>query len=321
MVSDTASAGDEVDKMSQKLGLSAEAYQEWDYVLSQSGVDITSLETGMKTLTNNIDDLRNSTGDGTSELEQLGISIEDVNTLSREEIFEKTISALQNVSDETEKATIANDLFGKSGQSLLPLLNQSNVSTEELMAQIQELGYVMSDEAVQASVDFTDAQDNMTKAIEGVSNSIGAMALPALTNLMGSATDAASAFSSFFSGDISADEFNSELVGIVENVVETISSALPEFLEIGKSILSTLIEGIGQVLPTLIEAAGQIITTLITSIISILPKIFSAASGIINELVSSLIRLLPDIISTGMQILISLINGIASELPTLFQWQ
>ena len=32
-----ASNADEIDKMSQKLGMSAQAYQEWDYVMQISG--------------------------------------------------------------------------------------------------------------------------------------------------------------------------------------------------------------------------------------------------------------------------------------------
>ena len=55
MANDTAAAGDTVDKMSQKLGMSAEAYQEWDYVLSQSGADIESMGAGFKSLTNLVD--------------------------------------------------------------------------------------------------------------------------------------------------------------------------------------------------------------------------------------------------------------------------
>ena len=38
MATDTAAAADEVDKMSQKMGLSRTAYQEWNFVLSQSGM-------------------------------------------------------------------------------------------------------------------------------------------------------------------------------------------------------------------------------------------------------------------------------------------
>lgn len=59
LAQETANAGDEIDKTSQKLGMSAEAYQKWDYVLGQSGVEITSMTTGMKTLTNKIDDAKN----------------------------------------------------------------------------------------------------------------------------------------------------------------------------------------------------------------------------------------------------------------------
>lgn len=58
MADETAAVGDEIDKNSQRLGLSKTAYQEWDYVLSQSGVDINSVQTGFKSMTNSIDDAK-----------------------------------------------------------------------------------------------------------------------------------------------------------------------------------------------------------------------------------------------------------------------
>ena len=39
---ETAAYGDNVDKLSQKIGISAEAFQEWDYVFSQNGTDIST---------------------------------------------------------------------------------------------------------------------------------------------------------------------------------------------------------------------------------------------------------------------------------------
>ena len=52
----TAQYGDSVDKMSQKVGMSAEAYQEWDYVMQISGTEMASMTTGLKTLTNKFDE-------------------------------------------------------------------------------------------------------------------------------------------------------------------------------------------------------------------------------------------------------------------------
>ena len=50
-----ASYGDNIDKMSQKMGMSAEAYQEWDAVMQHSGTSIESLQAGMKTLANAVE--------------------------------------------------------------------------------------------------------------------------------------------------------------------------------------------------------------------------------------------------------------------------
>ena len=90
MASETAQAGDEIDKTSQKLGLSAEAYQEWDYVLGQAGVDITSMTTGLKTMTNQIDDAKNGSVQAQERFKKLGISMSDLQSMSREDVFAAT---------------------------------------------------------------------------------------------------------------------------------------------------------------------------------------------------------------------------------------
>ena len=48
MASKSADATDRIDKMSQRLGMSRSAFQEWDFVLSQNGVSIDSMQTSMK---------------------------------------------------------------------------------------------------------------------------------------------------------------------------------------------------------------------------------------------------------------------------------
>lgn len=44
MANDMASAGDAIDKTSQKIGISAESYQEWGYVFERSGADVNNLQ-------------------------------------------------------------------------------------------------------------------------------------------------------------------------------------------------------------------------------------------------------------------------------------
>ena len=169
----TAQYGDEIDKNSQKVGLSAEAYQKWDYAMQISGSSMADCTTGMKTLTNKLDDFKNGSKNATETFNKLGISIDDVQNLSREDVFALTVQRLQNVTDETEKAALANDLFGKSGQELMPMFNMTNEETQKLIEEAEKYGMVMSDDAVKASADFNDSLTRLQKTTTGVKNKLG----------------------------------------------------------------------------------------------------------------------------------------------------
>ena len=130
---DMSESADVIDKQSQKVGLSTEAYQKWDYVMNLAGTSMSNMGTGLKTLTNKLDDAKNGSEKSLAMFEQLGLSIDDLNSMSREDVFGAVITGFQNMADSTERAALANDLLGKSGQELTPLFNQTAESTQELM--------------------------------------------------------------------------------------------------------------------------------------------------------------------------------------------
>jgi hypothetical protein len=88
----TAAAGDRVDKMSQKIGLSREGFQEWDYVMSQNGMSIDTMQGGMKTLVNSFDDMKKGGKTATDAFKRIGLSMDDLAGKSKEEIFEATLA-------------------------------------------------------------------------------------------------------------------------------------------------------------------------------------------------------------------------------------
>ena len=97
MANDVASAGDAIDKTSQKIGISAEAYQEWSYVFERSGADVNNLQTGMKKLATVVTDAAEGSDSATEKLAAVGLSIEDINGKSQEEQLSMVISALQDM--------------------------------------------------------------------------------------------------------------------------------------------------------------------------------------------------------------------------------
>ena len=99
----TAAYGDNVDKLSQKIGFSREGFQKWDFVMSQNGMSIETMQTGMKTLTSRLDDAITGSSDAVETFSRLGLSLDELSGVSQEELFEKSLAALQGVTDETDR--------------------------------------------------------------------------------------------------------------------------------------------------------------------------------------------------------------------------
>ncbi len=184
-----AGNADEIDKMSQKLGLSRRAYQEWDYVLQISGADINSMSAGLKTLTNKFDDAKSGTESSIDTFKRLGLSMEDIQDLSREDLFKEVIFAFQNMEDSAERAALANDLFGRSGQELAPLFNTTAEDTKKLINEVNELGGIMSDDAVKDGAAFKDSLTALKSAFTGATNELAKELLPNITDFIKKITD------------------------------------------------------------------------------------------------------------------------------------
>lgn len=185
----SAQSADEIDKMSQKLGLSAQAYQEWDYVMQLCGTDINSMTAGMKTLVNKFEDAKSGSESSAKMFEQLGLSMEDIQDLSQEDLFALVISSLQNMEDNTERAALANDLLGRSSSELRPLLNQTSEATQEQIQALHDMGGVMSDDAVKNGAAFQDSLTSLKSAFGGVTNSLAAELIPNITSMADKITE------------------------------------------------------------------------------------------------------------------------------------
>ena len=183
--SKVASAGDAIDKMSQKIGISREAYQELDFVCSQSGTSVDTLQMGIKTLTNQMQSAQSGTKSAVEVFNTLGLSIYDTNgnLKDQETMMWEAMSALQSMENQTEKAALANDLFGRSGSELMPLLNGASGSIEEMRQKAHELGLVMSDEFVDNSVEFTDTIDQVKRSLSAAGMTVAGEFLPHIQDL------------------------------------------------------------------------------------------------------------------------------------------
>ena len=317
--SEVAQYGDNIDKMSQKMGLSAQAYQEWDFIMQHS---MESLKAGMKTLANAVDS-------GNDAFERLGISQKEIATMSQEDLFAKTIEQLQKVENETERTFLAGQLLGRGATELGALLNTSAEDTEAMRKQVHELGGVMSDKAVKAAAAFQDSLQNMQTAFSGIQRGMLSEFLPSMVSVM-------DGLSLIFSGN---DSGIGKVTDGVNQFADKLMEAVPKIFELGEGILTSLATAILDNLPTLTNTATKVIMKLFSGIVSALPTIakgaveiiksltkglsdglptiMKSAVELINTLASGIITMLPDIIKLGLDLIVALANGLTKFLPKL----
>ena len=221
-----ASYGDNIDKASQKIGMSAEAYQEWDFILQHAGTSIDSMTQGMKTLSNAVVDQSDA---AVAAFDKLGISIEDAAAMSQEDLFGAVIAKLQEMPAGAERTALANDLLGRSSMELGALLNTSAEETEKMRQQVHDLGGVMSDEAVKDAAAYEDALLNLQTAGDGLKRGLASELLPSLSTMM-------DGMSSILAGDLSGtdvlvsglDSLTDNLEIVFENISSTAEKILPK---------------------------------------------------------------------------------------------
>lgn len=299
---DVAAYGDEVDKTSQKLGISAQAYQEWDYVMQLAGTDMSSMTVGFKTLTNHIADATSGSESAIAMFESLGLTMEDLQSMSTEEIFAATVSGLQNMEEGADRSALAVDLFGKSGQNMAALLNMSNEETEEAIALANEYGMVMSDDAVQASADYTDALTTLEKTFTGLKNNLMSQFLPSITSVM-------DGLSAVFAGDETGIE---AIKSGIEELVGNISAISPQLFELASAIITSLLAGFGPMLPSVVESIFSFINEALITLTGLLPQLMPVITTGLQSVLSILLDSTPLIISSLLTLITDLVTWLAS---------
>ncbi len=296
-VASTAEMADRIDKLSAKMNMSSTSFQEWDFILQHAGTSIESMQASIKTLSN-------AAETGSDAFEKLGISQEEIASMSGEELFAATISALQNVESETERTYLAGQLLGRGATELGALLDMSSEDVDLMRQQVHDLNGVLSEESVKSGAKFQDSLQNMQTSFTGMKNSMLVEFLPSFSTVM-------DGLSLVFSGDSGSglDMIESG----VDQMADKMSKVAPIFVKVGGTIITSLASAITKNLPTLLKSGAEAISEIGTGIISNLDQILPAAFSVIQTIGGSLLDHADEIIETGAGILIQLTDGLAQN--------
>ena len=304
---DVAQYGDNIDKASQKMGVSAEFYQEWDAVLQHSGTSMSAMTQTFKTLANASQD---ASADQQAAFEKLGLSMEQVKSMSAEDLFATTISRLQDMGESTERTALATDLLGRGAMEMGALLNTSSEDTQKMIDTVHELGGVMSDDAVKAAAGYQDALQDLQTSFSGLKNNMVSEFLPGITTTM-------NGLAKLFSGS----EGGAEAVRAgIEQLSNNILEQLPVFFDTALQIVEAIGNAIIENLPQIIQVGVELIIGLATGLIKAIPEIVKRLPEIIGAIVTGFRNSWGELRQAGADLLSSFWDGVVSIANQITTW-
>ena len=298
-----AEYGDNIDKMSQKIGISAEEYQKWDYVMARAGTSVDVMKNGMKTLSaqaqNNSDAFK-----------KLGISQEEAAKMSNNELFMKAVQHLSGMEEGAERTTLATQLLGKAGLEMGPLFNGGTEAIEEQMKMAEEYGMIMSDDMVAASATFQDSMETLGRTMKGIGNSLLGELLPTMTEV----TDG---LANIFAGNV--QEGAAQISQGIQDLVGSIAAAIPGVIEVGNELVLSLGKAIMDNTPTLLGNVADMMSQFTGQILDAAPDVFASGTETISSLADGLLQNAPAAIESSGQVMNDVLDRILTDLPRMME--
>jgi phage-related protein len=329
-IDDTAKAlyefgksGASVDEIFKKLSSSKAVTENWDTK------EIKQLAADLKNGKLAYEDIWTIVAEGTEVINAndkafswLGVRVQDDNGHLRDskQVWLETIDALGKVENETERNALAMQIFGKSAQELNPLIKAGSKELENLAFDANELGAVMSDEAIAAAGQFDDSMQTLGATLKGLAGTVGVVAVPAIRDIVETVIGIVPQITDAVKTGDWAGAGQAVATGL-SGLLTQVTSALPGMATMGVTIITTLVSSlvaaIPQVLPGLVQAAIQLINALVQMLANNGPMLITAGINALTQLITGIVQALPQLIPVAVSLIMALANGIVSNLPQL----
>lgn len=176
--------GDKIGKMSKRTGVSTDELQRLNQAAELAGTNIDTLEKGIKRMSGFLDDVANNLSTAKIALAGLGLELKDFQALGPGEVFNKFLKALAEIEDPLKRAALAQDVFGRAGTQLLPLLSDGVKGLEDMREEAERLGLIMTPEQIRNAEQFKDEMFRVKAILAAIGRGFAADFLPLLNSAL-----------------------------------------------------------------------------------------------------------------------------------------
>ena len=185
LVKNALEGADAIGKLSQKVGMSSETLSVLSYGAMKSGVEFEKFTKGLGLFNKTMANLDHGNAAAAASVRRLLGDSKALNGLDTEQRFLKVVEALGKMPAGYEKTRAAQEMFGRSGMELIPLLNDlSEGGLARLRKRAEELGLVMSTQMTQAAMRAAESLRDVKAEATGLATQFVTGLAPVLAKTM-----------------------------------------------------------------------------------------------------------------------------------------
>ncbi len=176
-------AADEQAKLARQLGITNEGLATMQRAAELSGMSAGELTSNMERLNRRLGDAADGSGQAADALERIGLTAQDLENMAPDEQMETLGDALSGVGSQAERASIAADLFGRSGQRMLLLLDDAADTFDRARREVDDFGLALDETQTDQIEQINDDFSTMSAAIRGAGMQLASAFAPAIEHV------------------------------------------------------------------------------------------------------------------------------------------
>lgn len=182
LVNDVSVRADQIAKVAKRVGVSGQFLQRLGHAAELSGTSLDEVTVSLRRLAGAAFESTRGSKETKNAFREVGVEVRksDGTLKNVEQLTLEVFEGLGKMTDATKRAAIAQKLFGRAGQSMLPMLSAGPEGLRDMMAEADRLGIVLDNEALAGAENFRDALSRMKAVVSGVGAQIATSIMPAI---------------------------------------------------------------------------------------------------------------------------------------------
>lgn len=183
-IDEATKRADELGKMAQRVGMTAKELSGMALAAKLSDVELQEFAKGVKGLADKVTEAINPSSEAARTFRELGVSFRDTSGLkSTDALLLQIADRFAKMPDGITKTRLATELFGRSGQNLIPFLNQGSEGLRKAYEEAEQFGVVVGPEFAKNAEQYRDNLTRIGTIFQGIWMQVADALLPELVRL------------------------------------------------------------------------------------------------------------------------------------------